>query len=73
MTGDISENFKVYKQKVEAYFVATETYSKLKEIQVAKLFNILGHDDGIKSYNTFKLETQTVDTIFESLLKVTVC
>ncbi len=46
--------------------MATETYKKTKEVQVARLLNLLG-PDGLKLFNTFKIEEITVEAIFKSL------
>jgi len=35
LIGNINDNFKIFKQEVEVYFMATETYQKPKEVQVA--------------------------------------
>jgi len=67
LDGNISENFKVFKQEILIYFKATETDKKDTEVQVARLLNLLGHD-GLKLYNTIKKEEkETVDTILKSL------
>ncbi|XP_050058605.1 uncharacterized protein LOC126550676 [Aphis gossypii] len=67
LEGNISENFKIFKQEVLIYFKATETNKKDMDVQVARLLNLLGHD-GLKLYNTIKKEEQeTVDTILQSL------
>ncbi|KAF0687262.1 Uncharacterized protein FWK35_00039318 [Aphis craccivora] len=67
LEGNISENFKIFKQEVLIYFKATETNKKDIDVQVARLLNLLGHD-GLKLYNTIKKEEQeTVDTILQSL------
>ncbi|KAL4103578.1 hypothetical protein QTP88_018939 [Uroleucon formosanum] len=66
LIGNINENFKKFKQEVEVYFLATETHQKPKEVQVARLLNLLG-PDGLKLFNTFKIEDATVKTIFECL------
>jgi len=46
--------------------MATETYQKPKEVQVARLLNLLG-SDGLKLFNTFKIEDKTVEAIFKCL------
>jgi len=66
LTGNLNDNFKIFKQEVEVYFMATETNSKSQEVQVARLLNLLG-PDGLKLYNTFKIDVVTVDNIFKSL------
>lgn len=64
LIGNISDNFKTFKQEVVVYFMATETYQKPKEVQVARLLNLLG-PDGLKLFNTFKIEDTSVETIFK--------
>ncbi|KAF0714708.1 Integrase catalytic domain-containing protein, partial [Aphis craccivora] len=66
LIGNLNENFRLFKQEVEVYFMATETYKKTKEVQVARLLNLLG-PDGLKLFNTFKIEEITVEAIFKSL------
>ncbi|CAI6358966.1 unnamed protein product [Macrosiphum euphorbiae] len=66
LTGNINDNFKTFKQEIEVYFMATETYKKPKEVQVARLLNLLG-PDGLKLFNTFKIEDKSIETIFKCL------
>ncbi|XP_022162181.1 uncharacterized protein K02A2.6-like [Myzus persicae] len=67
LEGNISENFKIFKQEILIYFKATETDKKDTGVQVARLLNLLGHD-GLKLYNTIKKEDpETVDTILKAL------
>lgn len=66
LTGNLNDNFKVFKQEIEVYFMTTETNTKSKEVQVARLLNLLG-PDGLKLYNTFKIDDITVENIFKSL------
>lgn len=47
LTGNLNDNFKIFKQEVEVYFLATETHEKPKEVQVARLLNLLG-TEGLK-------------------------
>jgi len=65
LIGNLNENFKIFKQEVEVYFMATESYQKSK-VQVARLLNLL-RQDGLKLFNTFKIEVTSVDTIFKCL------
>jgi len=46
--------------------MATETNTKSKEVQVARLLNLLG-PDGLKLYNSFKIDDVTVENMFKSL------
>jgi len=66
LIGNLRENYKQFKQEVEVYITATETYDKDQKVQVARLLNLIG-PDGLKLYNTFKLETITVSEISKSL------
>jgi len=59
LIGNLNENFRLFKQEVEVYFMATEAYKKTKEVQVVRLLNLLG-PDGLKLFNTFKIEDKTV-------------
>lgn len=36
LNGNFHENFKLFKQKVEVYFTATEAYAKGNEVKVVK-------------------------------------
>jgi hypothetical protein len=64
LTGNLNDNFKLFKQEVEVYFVATETNTKGKDVQVARLLNLLG-TDALKLYNSFKINEVTVENIFK--------
>lgn len=55
MTGNMAQNFKFFKQQVEIYMTATETDGKSKEIQVARLLNLMG-TEALKVYNTLVTE-----------------
>ncbi|XP_022161148.1 uncharacterized protein LOC111027197 [Myzus persicae] len=50
MTGNLSQNFKFFKQQIEIYMTATETDEKSKTIQVARLLNLMG-TDALKVYS----------------------
>jgi len=65
-SGNSNDNFKIFKQEIEVYFMATETNTKSQEVQVARLLNLLG-PDGLKLYNTFKIDVVTVDNLFKLL------
>jgi len=54
-TGNLNDNFKIFKREIEVYFMATETNTKSQDVQVARLLNLLG-PDGLKLYNTFKID-----------------
>jgi len=67
LEGNLSENFKLFKQEIEVYFKATETNKKDKDVQASRLLNLMGHD-GLKLYNTIKKDgEELVKTILESL------
>lgn len=68
LTGNISENFKRFKHEIQIYFLATETNKKSKEIQVARLLNLLG-SDGNRLLETFNIEHHRVDEILDALEK----
>lgn len=55
LESNLSENFKTFKQEIEIYFKATESNKKDKDVQVARLLNLMGQD-GLKLYNTIKLK-----------------
>ncbi|CAI6370293.1 unnamed protein product [Macrosiphum euphorbiae] len=57
MTGNMTQNFKFFKQQVEIYMTATETDGKSKEIQVARLLNLMG-TEALKVYNTLAPEKE---------------
>lgn len=60
-TGNLNDNFKLFKQEVEVYFVATETNTKSKDVQVARLLNLLGADG---------LNYKILSKLMMSLLKI---
>jgi len=62
MTG----NFKFFKQQVEIYMTATETDGKSKEMQVARLLNLMG-TEALKVYNTLAHEKEKDKEISASL------
>lgn len=47
LTANLNYNFKIFKQEIEVYFMATETNTKIQEVQVARLLNLLG-PNGLK-------------------------
>jgi len=66
MTGNLSQNLKFFKQEVGIYMSATETDSKSKEVQVARLLNLIG-TEALKVYNTLITTTDT-DTEVSGIL-----
>jgi hypothetical protein len=68
VNGDIASNFAAFKEEVQIYLVATETVKKSREVQVARLKNLLG-SDGLKLYNTLSngSKEETINSILEVL------
>ncbi|XP_050533909.1 uncharacterized protein K02A2.6-like [Daktulosphaira vitifoliae] len=66
LTGNLIENFKIFKQEFQIYYNATECSSKKEETQAAILLNLIG-TDGIKVYNTLKIKSETVSEILKAL------
>lgn len=69
LSGNIAENFKLFKDEVIIFFEATETIKKPQPTQVARLLNLLG-TEGLKLYRSIKLpveEKETVETILKHL------
>jgi hypothetical protein len=53
--GNISENWRRWKQKLDVYMLATESAKKDDEIKVAILLHCIG-DKGVEIYNTFAFD-----------------
>ncbi|VVC26083.1 Hypothetical protein CINCED_3A000567 [Cinara cedri] len=66
MTGNLIDNFKMFKQEFQIFFDATECHMKKEATQVAILLNLLG-PDGLKVYNTLKVKNETVCEILNAL------
>ncbi|XP_050522613.1 uncharacterized protein LOC126895133 [Daktulosphaira vitifoliae] len=66
MTGILPQNFKFFKQQVEIYITATETDGKPKQVQVARLLNLIG-SDALKVYNTLVTD-KNMDTDVPGIL-----
>jgi hypothetical protein len=68
LTGNVAENYKLFKEEVLVFFEATETTSKPEKVQVARLLNLIG-SDGVKIYRTFNVDPkeETVEIIFKKL------
>lgn len=68
LTGNVAENFKLFKEEVMVFFEATETTAKPVKVQVARLLNLIG-SDGVKLYRTFNVNPseETIEIIFEKL------
>ncbi|XP_074025754.1 uncharacterized protein [Leptinotarsa decemlineata] len=54
-SGDLSGNWKLWKQKFDLYLIASGKTSKADPVKIAILLNLLG-DEAIKIYNTFEYE-----------------
>ena len=71
LTGNISENFRKFKQNFEIYVKAQDFDRKKSDIKVAILLNIIG-DEAVELYNTFDLSDvdknkyESVLTAFEN-------
>lgn len=66
--SNISENFRVFKEDIEIYFTATKTNNESREIQVARLKNLMG-PEARKVYASSQCDAskETVKTILQSL------
>jgi len=70
-SGNLDLNFKVFKEQIDIYFVATETNKKSQEVQVARLKNLMG-SEALRLYVTIKPSenhNETVESVLE-ILKV---
>lgn len=54
-TGNVANNWKLWKQKFEIYILASGKSDKTEAIKIATLLHMLG-DEGIQIYNTFEYE-----------------
>ena len=61
MTGNLCQNWKVWRQKFETYLLATEICNKEKT-QCAQLLPLIG-DEGFTIYNTFEFTGNEKDKI----------
>jgi len=66
MTGNLAENFRVFRQSVQIYFDATESHLKKPETQVPILLNLLG-PEALKIYKTLKPKENTVFEVLKVL------
>ncbi|VVC29807.1 Protein-tyrosine phosphatase-like,Dual specificity phosphatase, catalytic domain,Tyrosine, partial [Cinara cedri] len=68
LTGNVAENFRLFKEDVQVFFEATETTTKPMKVQVARLLNLIG-TDGVKIYKTFNVQPseETVEIILGKL------
>jgi len=71
LEDNLAENFIIFKEEIEVYFIATKTINESREIQVARLKNLLG-TDAVRLYNSLNdtpKEKETVISIFSVLEK----
>jgi len=65
LSGNINDNFRVFKQEINIYFKATKTNKVDNDVQVARLLNLMG-SEMLKIYNTLSItETDTDDIILK--------
>jgi len=65
LSGNIDENFQIFKQEINIYFKATKTNKEDNKVQVARLLNLIDFE-ALKIYNTLNtIETDTVETILK--------
>ena len=62
MSGDVSKNWSFWIQKFKNYLKATEIDKKTEDIQCAQLLQLIG-DEGIRIFNTFKIDEKDKDKI----------
>jgi len=55
LNGNISKNWRKFKQSFEIFLKASSNTNKTDEVKVAILLNIVG-EDGVELYNTFNLQ-----------------
>ena len=68
MSGNLSENWKFWKQKFTNYLNATELAKKEETTKVAQLLTLIG-DEGLRIYNTFQREEDKTETLKDILKK----
>lgn len=69
LEGNLSENFKRFKQHWEIYLVASGKDDKEDKVKIATLLNLIG-EEGIEIYNTLKLtdeQKKVYKTVIEEL------
>lgn len=62
MTGNLAQNWKVWKQKFNLYMYANEVNKKEEVVQCAKLLYYIG-DEGVEIYNSFEFTTAEKDKL----------
>lgn len=71
MTGNLSENWRFWKQRFQTYLLATEISKKEDITQCAQLLTLIG-DEGMRIYNTFEFvegERDKIKTLIEKFEK----
>lgn len=66
LTGNLNDNFQLFKREVLVYLTASETNTKSQEVQVARILNLFG-SDGLKWYNSFNIGNFNIKYIFKQL------
>ena len=57
LTGNLSENWRKFKQRFEIYSIASGLNEKAEEIQVASLLHLVGKE-ALEVFNTFQFTTE---------------
>lgn len=66
-SGNLTDQWRLWRQKFENYLIASETNNKSEEVQCAQLLHFLG-DDALQIYNSFSLtasERNKVKTLLQ--------
>ncbi|XP_044750579.1 uncharacterized protein LOC123310930 [Coccinella septempunctata] len=71
-SGNISENWKIWRQKFENYLVATEVGKKDEKIQIAQLLHYIG-EEGFVIYNTFTFDDEDEKNKIKTILNKFEC
>ena len=58
LTGNLSENWRKFKQRFEIYSIASGLNEKAEEIQVASLLHLVG-EDALEVFDTFSSRQKT--------------
>lgn len=72
--GNVPEHFKQFKEDIENYFIATESYEKTNLVQVARLKNLMDKETlklynySLAKYNGNETVQSIIDTIGEYCL-----
>jgi hypothetical protein len=66
--GNVSENWKNWKQRFELYMIASGAVEKPSDVKVAILLHVLG-EEAIEKYNTFNLSEEESKN-YDKVIKV---